>query len=103
MKNCDRLIEIVSNEELNMGTLEERELWIRASVALQFVKMREEMGLTQSDVAKKMGVSFQQISKFEGLVNSPTLMFLTKYAKALDTTFDVLLRDVNYYNESEII
>lgn len=97
MKNCNKLIEIVSNEELNNGSLEDKELWLRASVALQFIKMRENLKLTQGDVAKRMGVSFQQISKFEGLVNSPTLMFLSKYAKALDTSIDIILKDVNYY------
>lgn len=95
MKYKERILKIVSNENLKNGTLSEREMWLRASVAMQFVNRRIDMGYSQVDVAKKMGVSFQQISKFEGLVNSPTLTFLVKYAKALETSVDVLLLD-NY-------
>ncbi len=95
MKNNNKLLEIVSNEKLKNGSLVERELWLRASVALQFINMRTELGLTQTRVAIKMGVSFQQVSKFEGLVNSPTLMFLMKYAKALGTSIDVILKDID--------
>ena len=101
MKNREGLIEIVANENLKNGTLEERELWLRANVALQFVNMRLELGYTQGMVAKKMGVSFQQISKFESLVNSPTLTFLMKYAKALDTSIDILVKDVYYGGKEE--
>ena len=90
MKYKERILKIVSNENLKNGTLSEREMWLRASVAMQFVNRRIDMGYSQVDVAKKMGVSFQQISKFEGLVNSPTLTFLVKYAKALETSVDVL-------------
>lgn len=95
MKYKERIQKIVSSDNLKNGTLEERELWLRASVAMQFVNKRIDLGLSQVDVAKKMGVSFQQVSKFESLVNSPTLTFLVKYAMALDTTVDVLLLD-NY-------
>ncbi len=95
MKNREKIMEIVTNEELKNGALVDREIWLRASVVLQFINLREELDLTQVKVAEKMGVSFQQVSKFESLVNSPTLMFLMKYAKALGTSIDVILKDID--------
>lgn len=41
-----------------------------------------------------MGVKRQQITRFENMNNSPTLFFLVKYANALDTELDVILKGV---------
>ena len=62
---------------------------------MQFVLLREHKGYTQQDVADKMGVMRQQITRFENMSNSPTIFFLVKYANALDTELDVILRGVD--------
>lgn len=36
----------------------------------------------------------QQITKFENMSNSPTIFFLVKYANALGTEIDVILKGV---------
>ena len=62
---------------------------------MQFVCLREKNGYTQQEVADKMGVMRQQITRFENMSNSPTIFFLVKYADALDTEIDVILKGVN--------
>ena len=55
------------------------------------------IGVCQSDtkeIADKMGVMRQQITRFENMSNSPTIFFLVKYANALDTELDVILNGV---------
>ena len=74
--------------------LETKELWLRAKVALQYKELRKSKGMTLKDVAEKMGVSFQQVAKFENMINSPTLMFLVKYANALEVEVEVLLSGI---------
>ena len=36
----------------------------------------------------------QQITRFENMSNSPTIFFLVKYANALDTELDVVLKGI---------
>jgi DNA-binding XRE family transcriptional regulator len=49
----------------------------------QLVKMRNEMGLTQSDVAIKSGLTQQMVSRIETIGNSPTLKNFIKYVDSL--------------------
>ncbi|HIY94612.1 MAG TPA: helix-turn-helix domain-containing protein [Candidatus Rothia avicola] len=49
----------------------------------QLISLRKEAGLTQQDVAEKLGVSQQAISKFESLDSSPTLSTAMSYAHAV--------------------
>ncbi len=49
---------------------------------MQFVYLRKKKGYTQHEIAKKMGVMHQQITRFENMSNSPTIFFLVKYANA---------------------
>ena len=62
---------------------------------MQFVYLRKEKGFTQQEIAFKMGVMRQQITRFENMSNSPTIFFLDRYANALDTELDVILKGVN--------
>ncbi|EMS70222.1 helix-turn-helix domain-containing protein [Ruminiclostridium cellobioparum] len=48
-------------------------------IVKQLVKMRNEMGLSQSDVAKKSGLTQQMVSRIETVDNSPTLKNFIKY------------------------
>ena len=94
MKKIDKLLKIY-NKELKDLSIEQEELWLRAKIVLQFIYFRKQKGLSQQEVADKMGVTRQQITKFENMTNSPTIFFLVKYAHALDTKLDVILNGVD--------
>jgi transcriptional regulator with XRE-family HTH domain len=101
MKKAQDFVDMISkNSEIELE-LETKELWLRAKIALQYRELRKKLRLTQKDVALRMGVSVQQIAKFENMVNSPTLTFLVKYAIALETEIDVMLRGVNLVDAGE--
>ena len=95
MKKLDKLLKIYNNKELQVLSIEQEELWLRAKIVMQFIYLRKEKKLSQQDIAEKMGVTRQQITKFENMTNSPTIFFLVKYAYALDTELDVILKGVN--------
>ena len=84
----DKILETLEHEE--------NELWLRAKIVLQFVGLRESKGYTQEDVANILGVSKQLISRFERMEHSPTLSFIVKYAKALDSDVNTIIsfRDI---------
>lgn len=52
-------------------------------VVKQLVKLRNEVGFSQSDVAKKSGLTQQMVSRIETINNSPTLRNLIKYVDSL--------------------
>ena len=52
---------------------------------------RQEIGLTQDDLAKILGVTPQHISAIENDKRLPSLDFLVKLARALKVTTDYLL------------
>ena len=66
----------------------------RIFTKIQFIYLREKLGLTQQEIADKMGVMRQQITRFENMSNSPTIFFLVNHANALDTELDVILNGV---------
>lgn len=47
-------------------------------------RRRRELGMTQEDVAKRLGVHRPQVAQAEAGENSPTLDMVERYAKALD-------------------
>lgn len=94
MKKLSKIAEIYNNKELKEMPIEQQEKWLRAKIVLQFVYLREKLGYTQQEIADKMGVMRQQITRFENMSNSPTVFFLVKYAAALDTELDVILKGV---------
>ena len=95
MKKLSKIAEIYNNKELKKMTIEQQERWLRAKIVMQFVFLREKLGYTQQEIADKMGVMRQQITRFENMSNSPTIFFLVKYANALDTELDVILKGVD--------
>lgn len=95
MKKTTKHAEILNRYDKDSVVLEERELWLRAKITLQCILLRKSKGMSQTDVAKRMGITFQQVAKFEGMNNTPTLLFLVKYAMALDTSVDVILKGVD--------
>ena len=94
MKKLEKIAKIYNNKELKEMGIEQQEKWLRAKIVMQFVFLREKLGYTQQEIADKMGVMRQQITRFENMSNSPTIFFLVKYANALDTELDVILNGV---------
>ncbi len=94
MKKLNKIVEIYNNKELKEMEVEQQEKWLRAKIVMQFIFLREKLGYTQQEIADKMGVMRQQITRFENMCNSPTIFFLVKYANALDTELDVILKGV---------
>ena len=95
MKKLNKIADIYNNKELKKMTIEQQERWLRAKIVMQFVFLREKLGYTQQEIADKMGVMRQQITRFENMSNSPTIFFLVKYANALNTELDVILNGVD--------
>ena len=95
MKKLDKITNIYNNDELKLLDIAQQELWLRSKIVMQFIYLREKKGYTQQEIAFKMGVMRQQITRFENMSNSPTIFFLVKYANALDTELDVILKGVN--------
>ena len=95
MKKLDKITNIYNNDELKLLDIAQQELWLRSKIVIQFIYLREKKGYTQQEIADKMGVMRQQITRFENMSNSPTIFFLVKYANALDTELDVILKGVN--------
>ena len=95
MKKLSKIAEIYNNKELKEMGIEQQEKWLRAKIVMQFVFLREKLGYTQQEIADKMGVMRQQITRFENMSNSPTIFFLVKYASALDTELDVILNGLD--------
>ena len=94
MKKLNKIAEIYNNKELKEMSIEQQERWLRAKIVMQYVFLREKLGYTQQEIADKMGIMRQQITRFENMSNSPTIFFLVKYANALDTELDVILNGV---------
>ena len=95
MKKLDKIVDVYNKTELKLLDIEGQELWLRSKIVMQFIYLREKKGYTQQEVADKMGVMRQQITRFENMSNSPTVFFLVKYANALNTELDVILKGVN--------
>ena len=95
MKKLDKIVDVYNKTKLKLLDIEQQELWLRSKIVMQFIYLREKKGYTQQEIAFKMGVMRQQITRFENMSNSPTIFFLVKYANALDTELDVILKGVN--------
>ena len=94
MKKLNKITEIYNNKELKNMEIEQQEKWLRAKIVMQFIYLRQKKGYTQQEIADKMGVMRQQITRFENMSNSPTIFFLIIYANALDTELGVNLNGV---------
>ncbi len=58
---------------------------------LALIDRRLELGLSQNDLAKRMGVTQPAISQFENVGANPRIMTLLAYAHALDVNLDFAL------------
>jgi ribosome-binding protein aMBF1 (putative translation factor) len=58
------------------------------------IEKRTNRGLTQAQLAKKVGTKQSAISRLEGGASNPSLVFLLKLAKALGVELRVSLRNL---------
>lgn len=57
----------------------------------QVIKARNELGLTQAELAKKIGTKQSNISRFESGDYNPSIEFLSKIASGLNKTINIQL------------
>lgn len=69
--------------------------------ALRIKKLREESGLTQSALAKELGIGASTVAMWETNDRMPTAQFVEKLADYFDVSVDYLLGRTN--NKKEVI
>lgn len=57
----------------------------------RFLKLRKSRNLTQEDIAKKLNISAQAVSKWENDISSPDISLLPDIARIFNITIDELL------------
>jgi transcriptional regulator with XRE-family HTH domain len=62
-------------------------------LAEKLKQARKQKGLTQGQLAKKIGADIQRISKYERGVLIPTTEIMVKLSDALDASLDYLLKN----------
>ncbi len=60
-------------------------------VAERLVERRKELDLTQGDMAKRMGVGQNTVSRIEGAVDNISLTKLVRYVEALGSEIEIKL------------
>jgi ribosome-binding protein aMBF1 (putative translation factor) len=61
------------------------------ALALALIKAREKAGLTQAQVARRMGTTQSVVARIESAQNPPNLKTLERYAKAVGRRIEVKL------------
>ncbi|SHN88455.1 methyltransferase domain-containing protein [Desulfitobacterium chlororespirans] len=69
---------------------------MKDELAKNICRYRKEKGFTQEELAKKLGVTFQAVSKWETAQTLPDITLLPGLSKILDITIDKLLGYVSY-------
>lgn len=68
------------------------ELGLEFNLIARLIDHRLRHGLTQADLAKKIGTKQSAISRFESGAYNPTITFLYKVADALDAKIQITVR-----------
>lgn len=59
----------------------------------KLIRLRRKNGMSQEELAEKLGVSRQAISKWEGLLSVPDLQNVLKISELFNVSTDYLLKD----------
>ena len=70
-------------------------------LAANIQKYRKKCGLTQEELAEKLGVTFQAVSKWENAKSTPDILFLPTMADLFDCSIDDLFSYVSRNNRQE--
>ena len=92
--NFDKYLENLLKDPKFAGRFEAAgEAW---DVALEIARLREEAGISQKDLAKRLGTSQQQISRLESpAYEGHSLSMLRRVAAALDADLQVVFKPRN--------
>lgn len=63
------------------------------NIAQNIKQLRKEMGLTQKELAERVGVTQQCVSDWENGKIEPTISYVAKLSKIFETTIDSLVFD----------
>lgn len=69
---------------------------MKGELAKNICRYRKEKGLTQEELARKLGVTFQAVSKWETSQTLPDITLLPGLSQVLDISIDKLLGYVSY-------
>ena len=64
---------------------------------------RKQLGLTQDEVAEKVGTSKQMVSMYELGKRSPKILMANRFAEALGTTLDKLMSESETFSTNELM
>lgn len=78
--------DIRGNKKMELLFLVEK---TKLKIAEKLIELREKQGLTQAEMAEKMGVSQQQISQIESGSDNVTLETITKFLSVLHVIFKI--------------
>jgi|TARA_R110000744_G_scaffold106788_2_gene203169 transcriptional regulator with XRE-family HTH domain len=70
---------------------------IDKEIGARLKRIRVKAGMSQTHVATAIGVSFQQLQKYETAANRISVSKLVMLAKALDTPVSILVYDLEKY------
>ncbi len=76
---------------------------MNVTIANKLVNLRKSFGLSQEDLAEKLGISRQAISKWECAESAPDMDNLMALAKLYDISVDELLNEEVEINPRELI
>lgn len=68
------------------------DLELQLSIVKQVIKKRVEKGLTQKQLAQKIGTKQSAIARLESGNANPSIAFLEKIARALDSKLQIYIR-----------
>ena len=66
---------------------------INGILSVNILKFRKKKGLSQADLAKQLGVTFQAVSKWETARSAPDISLLPKMADIFGCTLDEIFKD----------
>lgn len=76
---------------------------IGKTLAVNIQKYRKLSGLTQTDLAVKLGVTFQAVSKWENGKSLPDVLLMPKMAEAFGCSIDALFSYTKKTNDDYVI
>lgn len=69
-----------------------------SSLSFNIRERRKELGLTQKELAKKVGISFRTIQNYENGITPPSLYIIEKIALALEVSVETLISQYKFDN-----
>lgn len=79
-----------------MSKLEDKDFYIFLGSRIK--SRRKELGFSQADVAKHLGISYQQMQKYESGKDKLRVLYLSEIAGFLDTKAAILIGEELYVN-----